>query len=158
MHPQAPYGPNYKSKSEDRKRRRNWGAFLDSQHFRGRRACWSSGMGLGRMTSNQSLTRTCIKHQTTSWLVHSWSTFGAKTNHVQIRTHKIHHGLDLGEATTFPLIVYFVFGHETSTQMTFVPGLLGGNLEIFKVRILAILGDHNFVWRPPIEMRSKAKL
>jgi hypothetical protein len=34
-------------------------------------------------------------------------------------THKIHHGSDLGEATTFPLIIYFMLGHGTSTQMSF---------------------------------------
>jgi hypothetical protein len=39
----------------------------------------------------------------------------------QTRTHKTHHGPDLGEATTFPLIVYFVPSHETSTQMSFCP-------------------------------------
>jgi hypothetical protein len=89
-------------------------------HFRGRRACWSSGMKLGRMTSNQSFTWTCT-NQTTSWLVHSWSTFGAKTSHGQTWTHKTHHGSDLGEATTFPLIVYYVPGHGTSTQMAFCP-------------------------------------
>ncbi len=41
--------------------------------------------------------------------MHSWNTFNARTNHGQTWTHKIHHGLDLGEATTFPLIVYYVF-------------------------------------------------
>ncbi len=35
--------------------------FSGLQHFGGRGACWSSGMGLGRMTSNHSFTRTCTK-------------------------------------------------------------------------------------------------
>jgi hypothetical protein len=69
-------------------------------------------MGLGRMASDQSLTRT-YTNQTTSWLVHSLSTFGAKRNHGQIRIGKTHHGLNLEEATTFPFIVYFVLGHRT---------------------------------------------
>jgi hypothetical protein len=51
--------------------------------------------------------------------MHSLSTFGAKTSHKQIRTHKIHHDLDLVEATTFPLIVYYVPLHEAHIQMTF---------------------------------------
>ncbi len=117
--------------------------------FEGRGACWSSGMGLRRMTSTYSLTRTCTKpnnkhlfthtnmhktkqqalihshehaqNQTTSWLVHCWSTFGARTNHGQTQTHKTHHGPDLGEATTFPLIVYFVPFHEAHIQMAFCP-------------------------------------
>jgi hypothetical protein len=52
-------------------------------------------------------TQTCI-NQATSWLMHSWSTFSARMSHGQIRTHKLHHGPNLGEATTFPLIVYYV--------------------------------------------------
>jgi hypothetical protein len=39
--------------------------------------------------------------------------------HGQPRTHKIHHGLDLGEATTFPLILFSVPIHESHIQMAF---------------------------------------
>jgi len=77
-------------------------------------------MGLGRMKSNQSLTWTCT-NQPTSWLVHSWDTFGVRMSHGQTWTHRIHHGLDLGEATTFPLIVYYVPLHKAHIQMTFCP-------------------------------------
>jgi hypothetical protein len=42
-------------------------------------------------------------------------------NHKQIQTHKTHHGPNLGEATTFPLIVYYVHGHKANTQMLFCP-------------------------------------
>jgi hypothetical protein len=87
--------------------------------------------------------------------VHSLSTFGARTSYGQVRTHKIHHGPDLGEATTFPLIVYYAPLHEGHIQMTFYPGT--GNLEIPKLGTPAILGAHNFLHRPPIDMRSKAK-
>jgi hypothetical protein len=72
------------------------------------------------MKKNQSLTRT-YTNQTTSWLVHNYSTFGAKTSHEQIRTHKTHHDPNMGEAITVPLIVYFVLDHGTNTQMTFCP-------------------------------------
>jgi hypothetical protein len=68
--------------------------------------------------ANQSLTWTCT-NQTTNWLVYNQNIFGARTNHRQTQTHKIHHGPDLGEATTFPLIVYDVPDHGTSTQMSF---------------------------------------
>jgi hypothetical protein len=67
---------------------------------------------------NQLFTKTCT-NQTTSWLMHNWNTFGARTSHEQTQIHKIHHGPDLGEATTFPLIVFFVFGHGANTQMSF---------------------------------------
>jgi hypothetical protein len=53
--------------------------------------------------------------------MHSLSTFGARMNHEQTYTHKIHHGLDLGEATTFPLLVYFVPLHKAHIQMAFCP-------------------------------------
>jgi len=53
--------------------------------------------------------------------MHSWNTFGAKTSHEQTRIHKIHHGPDLGEATTFPFIVYFVPFREAHIQMAFCP-------------------------------------
>jgi hypothetical protein len=46
-------------------------------------------------------------NQQTSWLAQGYRTFGAKTSHGQPRIHKTHHGPDLGEATTFPHIVYF---------------------------------------------------
>ncbi len=51
-----------------------------------------------------------------------WSTFGARMSHVRPHIHKTHHGPNLGEATTFPLIVYSVTLHEAHIQMTFCPG------------------------------------
>jgi hypothetical protein len=97
-------------------------------------------------------------NQTTSWLVHSWNIFGVKTRHGQTQTHKTHHGPDLGEATTFPLIVYSMPLHEAHIQMTFCPETPKWGPKIPQIRTPATLGPHNFVCRPPIEMRSKAKL
>jgi len=54
--------------------------------------------------------------------MHSWSTFGVKTNHMQIQTHKTHHSPNLGEVTTLPIIVYFVPIYEAHIQMAFCPG------------------------------------
>jgi hypothetical protein len=54
--------------------------------------------------------------------MHSCNTFGARTSHEQTWTHKIHHASDFREATTFPLIVFFVLGHRAYTQMSFCPG------------------------------------
>jgi hypothetical protein len=53
--------------------------------------------------------------------MHSLNTFGVKTSHGQTWMHKIHHGPNLGEATTFPLIVYSVPLHEAHIQMAFCP-------------------------------------
>jgi hypothetical protein len=87
----------------------------------------------------QLFTQTCT-NEITNWLVQSRSIFVARTSHKQTQTHKTHHGLDLGEATTFPLIVYFVFGHRANTQMSFCHG----SPEIPKIGTLAILEAHNF--------------
>jgi hypothetical protein len=135
----------------------SWGTFPGSQHFGGRGVCWSSGMGIKKSDKHQLFTQTYI-NQTTSWLVHSWSTFCAKISHVQTRTHKTHHGPDLGEATTFPLIVYSVPLHEAHIQMAFCLGTPRDSLEIPKIRTSTTLGPHNFVCRSPIEMISKEKL
>jgi hypothetical protein len=72
------------------------------------------------VTSKSIIDTTCT-NQITSWLVHSWSTFGAQTSHQQTRTHKTHHDPDLGKATTFPLILFYVLGHGANTQMSFCP-------------------------------------
>jgi hypothetical protein len=79
----------------------------------------------------------------------SLSTFGVRTSHRPTWTHKIHHGLDLGEAITFPLVVYYVPLHKAHIQMAF---------ESLKLGILATLGAHNFICKPPIDMKSEAKL
>jgi hypothetical protein len=75
-----------------------------------------------------------------------------------IRTHKTHHGPDLGEATTFPFTVYSVLGHGTNTQMAFCPGFSSGSPKIPKIGTPRTLGAHNFVCRLAIEMRFEEKL
>jgi hypothetical protein len=77
-------------------------------------------MGLGRMKSIQSLTWICT-NQTTSWLMHNLSTFGARMNHGQPQTRKTQHSPDLGEATTFPFIVYSMPLDGSHIQMAFCP-------------------------------------
>ncbi len=70
-------------------------------------------------TTNQSRESAQTKQQVGQCM--SLNTFGAKTSHDQTRTHKTHHGLDLGEATTFPLVVYYAPLHTGHIQMTFCP-------------------------------------
>jgi hypothetical protein len=53
----------------------------------------------------------------------SWSTFGARTSHGHTWTHKIHHGLDLGKASSFPFIIFFVISHGGYIQMSFCLGI-----------------------------------
>jgi hypothetical protein len=54
--------------------------------------------------------------------MHSSNTFGVRTRHGQPRTHKTHHSPDLGEATTFLLIVLSAILHKGHIQMAFCPG------------------------------------
>jgi hypothetical protein len=68
----------------------------------------------------------------------SWNTFGAWINHEHTRTHKIHHDPNLGEATTFPLIVFSVISHGGYIQMSFFPKIPRlGVLKVSKLGIMA---------------------
>ncbi len=62
-----------------------------------------------------------------------------------------HHGPNLGEATTFPLMVFSVPLHMDHIQMAFCLGTP-------TTRTLATLGAHTFACRPLIAMRFEAKL
>ncbi len=76
--------------------------------------------------------------------MHNWNIFGARMSHGQTWTHKTHHGPDLGETTTFPLIIYFVPLHEAHIQMTFCPGTPKWELGVPKLPKLGLLQ----LWRP----------
>jgi hypothetical protein len=96
------------------------------------------GWGLGWLTACQLFTWICA-NQTTSWLMHNYNTFGAQTSHGHTRTHKIHHGLNLGETTTFPLIVFFVINHGGYIQMLFCSKTFKlGILKFSKLGVLAL--------------------
>jgi hypothetical protein len=95
-----------------------------------------------RKSWQASTIHTDLHKTNTRWLVHSWSTFGAKTSHGQIRTHKTHHGSDLGEATTFPLIVYFMPLHGGHIKWHFVP-----NLRVPRLwRLITFFEDLRLIW------------
>jgi hypothetical protein len=53
---------------------------------------------------HQLLTRTYTKLNI-RWLVHNWSTFGAKMSHGKTWAHKSHHGLDLWGSHHLPLYI-----------------------------------------------------
>jgi hypothetical protein len=89
--------------------------------------------------------------------MHNLNTFGARTNHGETWLYKTHHNLDLGETTTFPLIVYSMLGHKTSNQMAFcleIPQWKSRNSQSLDSRDF---GAYNFVCRPLIEMRFEGK-
>jgi hypothetical protein len=73
-------------------------------------------MRLGRVNKRISYSHGFAQTKKTSWVVHSWSSFGAQTN---MDSQNSPHS-NLGEATTFALIVLYVSSHGTSTQMSFL--------------------------------------
>jgi hypothetical protein len=83
------------------------------------------------------------------------STFGTLTSHRHTQTHKTYHNSDLGEFTTFPLIVFFVPVHVAYTLMSFCPI---GSFEILEIGTPMILEACNFLYRPLIEMMLLKKL
>jgi len=87
---------------------------------RGRGACWSSGMGLGRRTSLFTYSQPAIK-PITRWLVHLWKHSRCWDTPWATRIHLTHHGSNSGKATTFPHIVFFVLLYRTHAQMAFCP-------------------------------------
>jgi len=123
----------------------------------GRGVCWSSEMGTRTNDKrvNYSHNQT---NQTTNWLMHNWNTFGAWTSHEHTQIHKTHHGSNLGEAITFPLIyfLWLIMGLHPNVILSCDSQV--GSPEIFKIETFNILKGHNFLCRPPIEVRSKAKL
>jgi hypothetical protein len=103
---------------------------------------WSFFVSLQDKWQVHQLFTQTYTNQTTSCLVCSWSTFGARMNHRQIRTHKTQPGPDLGEGTAFPFIVFFVLGHGACTQMSFCFRIL--NLGVLKFSKLGLPQ----LWRP----------
>jgi hypothetical protein len=121
------------------------------------------GWGLGRLTSNSiihtdlhkpnnELVSAYLEH---FWcilgalLVHIWNIFDARTNHGQTQIHKTHNSSNLGEATTFPLIIYSMPSHGTNTHMSFCHGT-----PKWEFRNFQNWDSHNFgipqLWSPII--------
>ncbi len=113
-------------------------------------------MGLGRSDKLQSLTQTCIKPtQNGKCIVGTLLVLGRPR---ATRTHKTHHGPDLGEATTFPLIVYSAPLHGGHIQMAFCLRLPSESPKIPTTGTPVTLRAHNFLYKPLITMSFKAQL
>jgi hypothetical protein len=53
--------------------------------------------------------------------MHGSGTFGAQMSYEHTWTHKTHHDSDLGETTTFPLIIFSMISHRGYISMSFCP-------------------------------------
>ncbi len=63
-----------------------------------------------------------------------------------------------GKPSPSPLIVFFVPSYGANAKCHFVPRLPSGGPAIPKIETPATLAAYNFVFRPPIELRTKVKL
>jgi hypothetical protein len=79
--------------------------------------------------------------------MHSSSTFGARMSHGHTWIHKIHHGMNFGEASTFPFIVFSMTPMKATSKWRFS--------RDSQIKILAILDAHNFLCKLLIEVRLK---
>jgi phage-related protein len=55
--------------------------------------------------------------------MYNWNTFGVQTSHMHTQTHKTQQSPNLGEVTTFPLIVFSVINQGATSKCHFVLGL-----------------------------------
>ncbi len=120
-HSQLLEGLKCKSQTENSGRARSRGTLPGSQHFGG----VEGRVGPPRW-DQEELTSFTYSHRpaqnqhkvVTTQLKHFWCQDEPRAT----QTHKTHHGPNLGEATTFPLIVYSVAAHGAHIQMVFCPG------------------------------------
>ncbi len=125
--------------------------------LRGRGACWSSGMGLGRVDKLHSLTRACTKPtQGGQCVVGALSVLGRATGNTDTQDSP---RLGLGGSHHLPpysILCTSPWGpHPNGFSLS---GLPSGSLEIAPTRTFTTLEPHNFARRARIEVRSQAKL
>ncbi len=112
--------------------------------------------GLGRLTTKSIIHKDLHKPNNklvNAQLQHFWCTNEPRTNTNSQDSPQ----LELrGKSPPSPL--FYVHGHGASTQMSFSLGFPNGSFQISKIGTPVTLEAHNFVCKPLIKMRSKAKL
>jgi hypothetical protein len=154
--PPTPWKTQMWVQVKDSGRKRSRDTFPSSQHLKGRGACWSSGMGLGRI--DKLIHSPGPAHNPHKWLVHSWSTFGAKTSHGQHGHTRLTTARTWGSHHLPPYSILCASPRGLHPNGFSLPGLPRGSPEIPPVGIPGTLRAHNFLCKAPIAMRSKAKL
>ncbi len=130
---------------------------LGLQHFGGRRACWSSWMGLGRVTSiNYSHGPAQNLTQGDQCIVGALLVLGRATGKFGFT--RLTMARTWGKPPPSPLQYTLCLSIRPTSKWHFVSRLPNGSLEILTTRTPVILRAHNFVCRPLMEMRSKTKL
>ncbi len=126
-----------------------------SQHFGGRRACWSSGMGTRKIDKqlNYSHEPTQTKQQIGQCITGALLVHGQATNSQDSPQPKLggsHHLPPYNILCAWPWYQYPNVIMSQDSQM--------GVLKFPKLGLPRLWKSITFVCKPPIEMRSKAKL
>ncbi len=120
-HPQFLTGLKCESQTENSGRTRSRSTFPGSQHYRGVEG--RAGVPEGDQEEVTSFTHSQGPAQNQHQMVSAQlERFWCQDERRATWTHKTHHGPDLREATTFPLIVYSAPLHRGHIQMAFCPG------------------------------------
>ncbi len=106
---------------QNNKKQKSWGKFINSQHFKGRRVCWSYGMGL-RQTHKWGFkmrsTRTTKKRKQLVQVEWKWWGEFSMDN----LKHKLYMARTLWEKAPLPFpTIHYVPLHGNYIQMSFFP-------------------------------------
>ncbi len=125
--------------------------------LKGRGACWSFGMGLGRVDKLHSLTQACTQPtQSGQCIVGAPLVLGRATGNMDTQDSP---RPKLGGSHHLPpYSILYGWPRSLHPNGFSLSGLPSGSPEIPPTGTLATLEPHNFASRPPIEVRSKAKL
>jgi hypothetical protein len=91
----------------------------------------------------------------TKWLVHSLSTFGARTNHGQLKHIRLTTAQTWGKPSPSPLYYTLQLSMGATSKWLFVPRLPSGSPNIPIIGTPTTLRAYNFLCMPPIAMKSK---
>ncbi len=157
MHSQLLEGLKSESKYKTAEGERIGARSLAHNTLKGRGACWSSGMGVGRLDKLHSLTRACTQPtQGGQCIVATPLVVGQTTGNTNTQDSP-RPGLG-GSHHLPPYSILCTSPQGLHPNGFSLLGLPSGSLEIAPSGTLATLKPHNFASRPQIEVQSKAKL
>ncbi len=131
---------------------------LGLQHFEGRRARWSSGMGtkMSDKHINYSHKLAQTKKQVGQCIVGTLLVHGRAMGKHKFT--KFTMAQTWGKPSPSPLQYSLCLAIGAAPKHHFVPGFPSWSLEIIEIKTIVALEAHNFMYIPLIEVRSKTKL
>ncbi len=110
---------NYECKGENNRRKKSWGAFLNSQHFKGRRACQSSKVGTSKIDKQVNYLHEPAKTKQQVGQCVIGTFFIHERTISKHRLTRFTTAQTWGKPSLSPLIVFSMFGHGANMQMSF---------------------------------------